>query len=231
MTESRNPSPHTSAETGALTEDIAADHAHTERSTVSTVGTSPEPMIEPATGPGRQGAGQDGSLGEPGGSVAGIRPAIGRIPILAVGPVVEGGRWAAKAVVGEQVPITATVFREGHDAVAATAVLIDPDGVERTRVRMTSLGPGLDRFGATVIPDRQGRWNFQVEGWGDPYGTWEHDAVIKIAADVDVELMLLEGVLVLERSLAGGGHSDSDAQVLRDAVHALRDGGRPAQRM
>src|SRR4051812_22852953 len=62
--------------------------------------------------------------------------AVGRIPVLGVAPVVDGGRFNAKAVVGEPVPIAATVFREGHDAVAATAVLIGPDGLEHTRARM-----------------------------------------------------------------------------------------------
>src|SRR5690606_28869284 len=69
---------------------------------------------------------------------------IGRIPVLDVSPVVEGGRWPAKAVVGEMVPVEATVFREGHDAVAATAVLVAPDGAERT-ARMVDVAPGLDR--------------------------------------------------------------------------------------
>ncbi|HET9656546.1 MAG TPA: maltotransferase domain-containing protein [Kineosporiaceae bacterium] len=156
-------------------------------------------------------------------------PRIGRIPVLAVGPVVDGGRWAAKAVVGEQVPVTATVFREGHDAVACTAVLLRPDGSVHSRARMTLIAPGLDRYTATVIPDAEGEWSFRVEGWSDVYGTWEHDAAVKIAAGVDVDLMLEEGALVLERSLAAGGHGDAAAQVLRDAVTALRDGRRPAQ--
>src|SRR5690606_7554963 len=55
---------------------------------------------------------------------------IGRIPVIELAPVVEGGRWPAKAVTGEAVRVQATVFREGHDAVAATAVLTGPDGVE-----------------------------------------------------------------------------------------------------
>src|SRR3954464_3854298 len=50
--------------------------------------------------------------------------AVGRIPVLAVDPVVACGRSPGRAVVGEPVPIAATVFREGHDAVAATAVLL-----------------------------------------------------------------------------------------------------------
>ncbi len=154
---------------------------------------------------------------------------IDRIPVLAVGPVVDGGRWAAKAVVGEQVPVTATVFREGHDAVAATAVLVDPDGSVHTRAPMVSLGPGLDRYGATVIPDRTGTWTFRVEGWSDPYATWEHDATIKVAAGVDTLLMLEEGALLLERALATGSYSGGDATALADAVAGLRDGSRPPQ--
>ncbi|WP_371945843.1 maltotransferase domain-containing protein, partial [Actinomadura chokoriensis] len=40
---------------------------------------------------------------------------LGRIPILDVAPVVGCGRWPAKAVVGETVEVSATVFREGHE--------------------------------------------------------------------------------------------------------------------
>ena len=38
----------------------------------------------------------------------------GRIGIDDVAPVVSGGRFPAKAVVGEIVPVRATVWREGH---------------------------------------------------------------------------------------------------------------------
>jgi starch synthase (maltosyl-transferring) len=154
---------------------------------------------------------------------------IGRIPVLSVGPVVDGGRWPARAVVGEQVPVTATVFREGHDAVAATAVLLDPDGAEHSRVRMHLIAPGMDRYRGVVIPDRVGRWTFRVEGWGDPYRTWEHDAAIKIAAGVDSDLMLEEGAQLLERAMATGDHSGTDAGTLADAVTGLRDSSRPPQ--
>ncbi|SKU06409.1 putative glucanase GlgE [Mycobacteroides abscessus subsp. abscessus] len=47
----------------------------------------------------------------------------GRIGIDDVAPVIAGGRYPAKAVVGEVVPVAATVWREGHDAVAATLVV------------------------------------------------------------------------------------------------------------
>ena len=56
---------------------------------------------------------------------------FGRIPVTGVQPVVEGGVYPAKAVVGELVPIRATVFREGHDAVNASVILTSPGGAER----------------------------------------------------------------------------------------------------
>ncbi len=192
---------------GAGTTDLPAATADGGTGTAGATGTV-EPLVR-ATAPGS--------------------PVVGRIPVLAVTPVVDGGRWPAKAVVGEPVPIEATVFREGHDVVAATAVLVDPGGAEASRVRMTPLAPGTDRWGATVVPDRQGMWSFRVEGWSDPYGTWEHNAVVKIAAEQDVELMLEEGARVLERAIDEAGPSLGGARVLRDAITALRDPDRPAQ--
>uniref|UniRef100_UPI0038601D6D alpha-1,4-glucan--maltose-1-phosphate maltosyltransferase n=1 Tax=Georgenia satyanarayanai TaxID=860221 RepID=UPI0038601D6D len=152
---------------------------------------------------------------------------IGRIPVIELSPVVEGGRWPAKAVTGEAVRIRATVFREGHDAVAATAVLTGPDGVEHSRVTMDPVDPGLDHVEAWLVPDRVGDWTFHVEGWSDPYGTWLHDAPLKVHAGVDVELMLTEGALLLEAAAARPELPAEARTVLTDAVTALRDGERP----
>ncbi len=129
------------------------------------------------------------------------RPGIGRIPVTGVTPNVDGGRGPATAGGGERGRISAPGGREGHDAVAATAVLIDPEGRRHTEVRMVPGEPGTDRHHATFTPDRTGLWTYVVEGWSDPYGTWEHDAVIKIGSGVDVELMLEEGARLMERAV------------------------------
>jgi starch synthase (maltosyl-transferring) len=151
------------------------------------------------------------------------QPPVGRIPVLDVTPRVDGGRWPAKAVVGEAVPIGAVVFREGHDAVAASAVLIDPDGVRHAERRMIPVGSGLDQYAGALTPDRAGNWTFLVEGWSDPYGTWEHDATIKIEAGVDVELMLEEGARLLERAIAETNPRKKPARNLAFAASILRD--------
>jgi len=150
--------------------------------------------------------------------------------VLDVSPVAEEGRFPAKAVVGEAVPVRGTVIREGHDALGATAVLLRPDGTVHSSVRMVDIAPGLDRYEARVVPDAEGDWSFRVEGWSDPYGTWSHDAAIKVEAGIDVELMLTEGELVLERAARRTGvdaMAPRDARVLLDAVEGLRDTSRP----
>jgi starch synthase (maltosyl-transferring) len=152
---------------------------------------------------------------------------MGRIPVLGVRPSVDDGRWPGKAVVGEEIPVTATVFAEGHGAVNATAVLTSPSG-QRFSSGMRSLGPGLDRWGGSVTPDAMGEWTLSVEGWSDPYATWEHDATVKVAADVDTELMLAEGAVLLRRAVAQVERTPAQARPLLDAVTALEDPGRPA---
>ena len=98
-------------------------------------------------------------------------------------PSCPAGRWPAKAVVGETFTVTATVFREGHDAVAANVVLRDPDGPARrpfaAACAWRARAPTAGR--AEVTPDREGRWTFAVEAWSDPVATWRHDVEIKIA--------------------------------------------------
>ncbi|WP_181795628.1 maltotransferase domain-containing protein, partial [Streptomyces sp. WELS2] len=119
--------------------------------------------------------------------------ALGRIPILDVRPVVQHGRRPAKAVTGESFEVTATVFREGHDAVAANVVLRDPAGRPGPWTPMRELAPGTDRWGATVTAGEPGRWTYTVEAWSDPLATWRAHARIKIPAGIDTGLVLAEG--------------------------------------
>ncbi|HEX2705027.1 MAG TPA: alpha-1,4-glucan--maltose-1-phosphate maltosyltransferase [Candidatus Lustribacter sp.] len=157
---------------------------------------------------------------------SGVAP-IGRIPVIGVTPLVDGGTRPAKAVVDEEFVVTATVFREGHDAAKASVVLTAPDGTEHVQT-MACDNPGLNHWRANVAPTSTGWWTYRVEGWSDPYGTWEHDATIKVEAGVDVEVMLEEGARVLERALDNLGPAAPDPAVLRHAVTALRDVTRPA---
>ncbi|WP_133171826.1 maltotransferase domain-containing protein, partial [Streptomyces sp. 111WW2] len=147
---------------------------------------------------------------------------IGRIPVRDVQPVVEYGRRPAKAVTGETFEVTATVFREGHDAVAANVVLKDPEGRPGPWTPMRELAPGSDRWGATVTPGAPGNWTYRVEAWSDPVATWRHAARIKVPAGIDAGLVLEEGSELYRRA-AAGVPKDSGRDVLLAAATALLD--------
>ncbi|MEU6555916.1 maltotransferase domain-containing protein, partial [Streptomyces sp. NPDC046915] len=152
---------------------------------------------------------------------------VGRIPVLDVRPVVQRGQRPAKAVTGETFEISATVFREGHDAVAANVVLRDPEGRPGPWTPMRELAPGTDRWGAEVTPDAPGSWTYTVEAWSHPVGTWQHHARIKIPAGIDTGMVLEEGARLYERAAAGVPERDGREVVLAAAA-ALRDEDRPA---
>ena len=164
----------------------------------------------------------------------------GRIPIMDVSPAVACGRWPAKAAVGETFTVGATVFREGHDAVNANVVLRDEKGRKGPWLPMHRLAPGdspvpaalggaTDRWVAEVTATEPGRWTFAIEAWSDPYATWHHHADVKIAAGVDVELMLEEGALLMERAARQAQRPPAGRRALLDAAAALRDTSRPPQ--
>lgn len=152
---------------------------------------------------------------------------IGRIPVLDVRPLVDCGRRPAKAVVGETFQVTATVFGEGHGAVAANVVLLDPSGRPGPWTPMRELAPGTDRWGAEVTPDAEGNWSYTVESWCDPVTTWRQEARVKIPAGIDTALVLAEGAELHERAAAGVPKRDGREAVLA-AADALRDASRPA---
>ncbi|MFT4235016.1 MAG: alpha-1,4-glucan--maltose-1-phosphate maltosyltransferase [Microbacterium sp.] len=153
---------------------------------------------------------------------------VGRIPIVEVFPLIEGGALPAKATVGEPLPVRATVFREGHDALGAEVVLIAPDGRELPPVRMVEIAPGTDRYEAWVTPDAEGPWTFEVRAFSDALATWEHNATIKIAAGVDVDLMFLEGRLLLERLKKAYRLRKAEKALVDAALTAAKDDKRPA---
>ncbi|MFF4342357.1 alpha-1,4-glucan--maltose-1-phosphate maltosyltransferase [Kitasatospora sp. NPDC001540] len=151
---------------------------------------------------------------------------VGRIPVLDVRPAVDGGRRPAKAVEGETFEVSATVFREGREAVGANVVLRGPGGRRGPWTPMREQAPGTDRWTAEVTPAVPGRWTYAVEAWSDPVTGWQRTAAVKVPAGVDVEVTLVEGAQLLERA-AGNVPQGRGRGVLLGAAAALRDPDRP----
>ena len=90
---------------------------------------------------------------------------IGRFPILDISPVTQfGGEFiGAKAIPNEEIPVSATIIREGHDGFEAHVILIDPRGKEVTRVAMREIWPKSNRYEGRIRPTSQGQWQFYIE--------------------------------------------------------------------
>ena len=155
---------------------------------------------------------------------------IGRIPIIDVEPVLDGGARPVRAVPGETFHVGATVFREGHDAVNANVVLRDPRGRAGALTPMTPGAPGTDRMHAEITPTSEGMWSYAVEAWGDPIATWRHAAGIKIPVGQDVELVLEEGAQLLERAASGVPKKTGLREIVLAAADAMRDEGASPER-
>ena len=184
----------------------------------------------------------------------------GRIEIDDVAPVVSGGRFPAKAVVGEIVPVRATVWREGHDAVSATLVVRyhgtayprladDPPGrvkpVEPVPIQEVvspaprvkpqllpmSMGRTPDVFHGQFSPNSIGLWTFRVDGWGDPIATWRKNVTAKLDAGQG-ETELSNDLLIGARLLdrAATGAPRQRRDPLIDAAARLRAPGDPLAR-
>lgn len=148
---------------------------------------------------------------------------IGRIPIGRLTPEVDGGTFPAKAFLGEVIPFGATVFREGHDVVGAQLVLTSPSGTEH-RKNLRETFSGSDFFETRFQMDEIGTWSFQIEGFGDDFSSWLHNAQVKIAAGQDQDLMMLEGQIILKRAADEKTRSAKNRSAIQNLLLLFEDG-------
>ena len=147
---------------------------------------------------------------------------INRIPVTDISPVVYfGGEFLpVKAIPAEVIPISATIFREGHDLLGAQVILFDSQGREIQRNIMVEKWHGGDQYQGSVTVPAQGDFTYAIESYDHPFATWIHDSEIKIPADIDAELMCTIGKIIFEEKLA----EDSSAKnLLSPAIKVLAD--------
>ena len=116
---------------------------------------------------------------------------LAHLVIECVTPELDAGRYPVKRIVGDVVEIGADVLKDGHDVLAAQAVVRAPGGDTATTIPM-KYDENRDRWFASFPVDRLGRWHFTVEGWTDVWETWRYGFRKKVDAGVDVRVELME---------------------------------------
>jgi len=131
----------------------------------------------------------------------------------------------AKAAIGERVPVTAEIFRDGHDHMAGRVRWRTIGESAWFQAPLTLVNAGLDQWAGSFVPDRIGRHEFQIEAWTDRFATWRHHAEVKAAAnDPELEVVLEEGAQLLDRLTP---KAPKEARpTLATAANGLRDQSR-----
>ena len=116
-----------------------------------------------------------------------------------VQPRVDGGRFAAKRVVGEEVVVTADGFAHGHEKVACALRWRGPGQEEWNQAEMEALGN--DRWQGAFTVDRIGPWQYAVSCWVDHLASWREGFLRRIDA-ADVRLAARMGAELVAQSAA-----------------------------
>jgi len=146
------------------------------------------------------------------------------IVIECLAPTLDGGRYAVKRVLGQEVELAADVFKDGHDLLRAQALICGP-GERSWRAVPLTYSFDADRWYGRVTLDRVGTWRFTVEAWIDRFGTWRSELEKKVAAKLDVSSELLEGGEFVHQ--AAPHARGTDFRRLADAAAKLVDAGVP----
>jgi len=149
-----------------------------------------------------------------------VESAGGTFHIEDVYPLIDGGRFPVKRIVGERVEIWADIYRDGHDVTAAALIWRHEREREWHREPMTL--HNNDRWSGSFVPDEVGRHLYAIEAWTDAFATWRRGFELKQKAGADVTLDAIEGAAMLTKA-QGGGH-DATAVILKRCEEYLQTG-------
>ena len=142
-----------------------------------------------------------------------------RVHIENVQPQLNNGEFFIKRVTGQKVTVTADILSDGHDVMEAVVKYRHEKERNWKEVRMHQTGN--DAWQAEFTVEKQGFYNYCVEGWIDYALNWQHGTERKIQDDQKVTSELLEGAEYIEALLAKA--SAQEKQYLSSTAALLKD--------
>ena len=134
-------------------------------------------------------------------------------------PLMDGGRFPIKRVVGEDVVVEADIFKDGHDVVAAA---LKWRVVGQSTWHETAMKPvDNDRWRGVFSLYENATYEYTVEAWTDAFAGWQHEFTAKFEADLaDLMSEKLEGAALL--TAAARRARGADAKRLREFAEQMR---------
>ena len=169
-----------------------------------------------------------------------MKPAEGRkrVIIEEIRPQVDCGRYSARRILGDRVEVSAAIFSDGHDHVAAHLLYKHASEAQWRSTPMTALTN--DMWSASFIVDHLGTWTYTIQAWVDHFDTWCADLKKRLAAQPlliqpdpaspepakrdlppqDIPLAFTIGAALLDQIAARA--KGKDAQALKELAVSLR---------
>ncbi len=146
--------------------------------------------------------------------------AANRVVIEAVSPEVDGGRFPAKAAIGDAFVVEADIFSDGHDKIDAALLIRRSDEAAWREVPMAFVDN--DRWRGVAVAEATGRYVYTLIAWRDLFASWRDEVSKKHAAGVPVALELKEGLELVGRTLRENDDiGDADRTALRSLLNKL----------
>jgi len=144
------------------------------------------------------------------------------VVITNITPLVDGGKYPVKRVIGEPVTIEVDAFKDGHDVMVTKLQWKKKGGESWEEIAMS--GPDNDRWRATLTFEEVGDYRFRIEAWADDFLTWLHDFERRLTGDQkDFTTEIEEGRVILNKAAirAAGGKATKDADSIESITTKL----------
>jgi starch synthase (maltosyl-transferring) len=120
-----------------------------------------------------------------------------------VSPELDCGRYPVKREVGDLFEVSADIFKDGHDKIAAVVMYRRRDDNEWREVEMHFVDN--DRWAASFLLDTNTRYLYTIEAFPDGFGTWRDELQKKADAGLEVTSELIEGRAFVAAAAARSG--------------------------
>ena len=142
------------------------------------------------------------------------------IVISQVRPSVDDGRYPVKREVGDCLTVTANIFKEGHDTLAAVILYRSQDEPDWREVPLRLVDN--DGWVGAFSLEANTRYRFTIEAWTDRFGSWADDVRRRAeGGQADLTSELLEGARLVTQTRARAAGTDAtllDGTVARGAA-------------
>ncbi|MBI3966174.1 MAG: DUF3416 domain-containing protein, partial [Chloroflexi bacterium] len=137
-----------------------------------------------------------------------------------VHPELDAGRYPVKREVGETFEVSADIFKEGHDALAAVLKYRRRDGTEWNETPMRFVDN--DRWSGSFPLEENTRYVYTIEAYKDVWSTYRDELGKKTGAGQDVTSELLEGQKLVRQAAERAEPNAADRDRLAELAEAIR---------